>query len=176
MNHEDVARIESSLDIELPDDYRRLLVAFPLPAYAGNVDTAFWDDADRLIQYNRELRKGGAGIKPWPVHFYALGRDEGGCAQAIDLRNGELWWMDHCHVEAAGSYRHEEPLKEWAAAYFEDLAADLEGEGGEPSGTPERRGEIEERNARASARFSAALLVILLLVVAAALVWKRLRQ
>ena len=172
MKAEDVSRIEASLNIAFPTAYRRLLESYPLPAFAGNSDSAFWDDADRLIELNRELRGGAKFVKPWPVHFYALGRDDGGCSQAIDLRNGDLWWMDRGHVDAPSSYRHEESLAEWAKTYFDDLAADLTGEGGDPSSTPEERSEVEGHNARASARFSASLLVIILLVVAAAVYWK----
>jgi len=45
----DVSRIESALLITLPAAYRELLTSVSVPAYVGNSDTAFWDDADRLI-------------------------------------------------------------------------------------------------------------------------------
>ena len=92
MTGNDAARIESSLQVTLPAVYRDLLTSFPLPAFAGNTDTAFWDDADRLIQLNRELRSGTSGLRAWPTHMFALGRDAAGSSQAIDLRSGELWW------------------------------------------------------------------------------------
>ena len=76
------------------------------------------------------------------------------------------------HIDAPSSYRHKEPLAEWATTYFADLAADLTGEGGDPSSSPKERSEVEGRNARSSARFSASLLVIILLAVAAAAYWK----
>jgi len=175
MTGSDASRIESSLQVALPEPYRDLLTSFPVPAYAGNSDTAFWDDADRLIELNRELRGGASGVRAWPAHMFALGRDAGGCSQAIDLRSGELWWADRGHLDAPGSYKHRESLKEWATEYFDDLRTDLTGEGGDPSGTPGQREAVEERNARASARFSLTLLIAVLAAVAALVAWKSLR-
>src|SRR5262245_40213156 len=143
--------------------------AFPLPSYAGNVETAIWDDADRLVQLNRELRSGTRWVKAWPPHFYALGQDQGGCSQAIDLRTGDLWWADRRHLDGAGSYKHPEPFEEWAKEYIDGLRQDLAGEGGDPAGTPRQRAEFESRNASATAR---ALFIVLLLIVAAGIWWR----
>ena len=175
MTGNDAARIESSLQVTLPAVYRDLLTSFPLPAYAGNTNTAFWDDADQLIQLNRELRSGTSGVKAWPTHMFALGRDAGGCSQAIDLRSCELWWADRGHLDATSSYKHRESLKEWAAEYFQGLGEDLTGEGGDPAGTPQQREVVETRNARANARFSMWLILAVVAAVAAAIAWKSLR-
>ena len=175
MTGNDVSRIESALLITLPAAYRELLTSVSVPAYVGNSDTAFWDDADRLIELNRELRSGTSSVKAWPAHMFAIGRDAGGSSQAIDLRSGELWWADRGHLDVPSSYKHQESLKQWAAEYFEGLAADLTGEGGDPSGTPQQREAVEEQNARASARFSAWLVVAVLIAVAALFAWTSLR-
>jgi SMI1/KNR4 family protein SUKH-1 len=173
---DEVDKIEQALEVKLPDAYRRLVEAFPVPAFAGNSDLAFWDHADRLIEYNRELRSGPKYIKPWPTHFYALGRDSGGCSQAIDLRTGELWWADRGHLEGGqGTHKHTESFEEWAATYFKDLREDFAGEGGDPSGTPQQRAEFEARNARASARRGLGCLFIVVLGVAILVAWRLLR-
>jgi hypothetical protein len=172
----DVSRIESSLQITLPRDYRRLLEAFPLQAFAGNSDTAVWDDADRLVELNRELRGGGAGgVNPWPAYFFALGRDAGGCVQAIDLRTNDLWWADRSHLDAASSYKHRETFEQWAAEYFEGLKSDLEGEGGDAAASPQERAALEEKNARANARFSGASIAVVLVIIVALILWKLVR-
>ena len=111
----------------LPAVYRDLLTSFPIPAYAGNSDSSFWDDADRLIHLNRELRSGTAGVQAWPAHMFAIGRDAGGSSQAIDLRSGELWWVDRGHLDVASSYKHQESLKAWADKYVRGLGEDLTG-------------------------------------------------
>lgn len=172
MTSEDLARIESSLEIRLPDAYRRVLQSFPLPAYAGNSDTDVWDDAERLIELNRELRSGGSFVKPWPTHFYALGREAGGCSQALDLRTGDLWWADRGHLDGAGSYKHTESFDAWAREYFGGLRSDLEGEGGDAAAPPEARAELEEKNARANVRLSGWLVAAVLLLIVAAVTWK----
>lgn len=175
MKGNDAARIESALQVTLPAAYRDLLTSFPLPAYAGNADTELWDDADRLIELNRELRSGTSSVKAWPTHMFALGRDAGGCSQAIDLRSGELWWADRGHLDVSSSYKHRESLEEWAVDYFEGLAQDLTGEGGDPSSTPRQREDLETRNARASAMTSMWLMVVALVAVVALMVWRSLR-
>lgn len=40
--------------------YRSRMTRFPVPAAAGNSDLGVWDDADRLIEFNLELRRGNA--------------------------------------------------------------------------------------------------------------------
>ena len=170
---DDVARIEQALQIELPTAYRAILVNFPLPAYAGNADTDIWDDADRLIQYNQELRTGSRFVKPWPVHFYAIGRDAGGSSQALDLGTGDLWWADHTHLDGPGSCKHGESFEQWAATYVDGLRDDLVGEGGDPSANAEERLAMEGRNARGSARQLGLAVVLLGLLALLAALWRR---
>jgi hypothetical protein len=90
-------------------------------------------------------------------------------------RSGELWWADRGHLDVPSSYKHGESLKEWAAEYFEGLAADLTREGGDPSGTPQQREAIEDQNARASARFSAWMVIAVLIAVVALIAWTSVR-
>lgn len=147
----DIERIERTFGIRLPSSYRRVLEAFPLSAYAGNADTDLWDDADRLIEYNQQLRAGSGGIKPWPNEFFAIGRD-GGSSQAIDLRTGDLWWADGAQLDLKTSHRHRESFEEWVDNYLDGLRRDLIGEGGDPAGTPSERAKVQGQNERSSAR------------------------
>jgi hypothetical protein len=67
----DLNRIESELGIRLPGDYRTAMLAYPVAVCAGNHDSEFWHDADRLIALNKELRAGRFAVKPWPAAFFA---------------------------------------------------------------------------------------------------------
>ena len=64
MTEADLDRIERELDIRLPAPYRNFMAAFPLSACAGNAETELWDDADALIEVNRELRAGMKFVDP----------------------------------------------------------------------------------------------------------------
>jgi hypothetical protein len=163
---DDLARIEQALGITLPASYRRAVDPFPIPACAGNSDVAVWDDADKLIQYNLELRRGTpGGVTPWPSHFFALGNPGDGTPHALDLREeGVLWWVDRSSLDSPTSNRVPEPFEEWVAQYFMDLRADLAGEGVDPDATPQDRTRIEAANARSGifARLGCFAIVLLL--------------
>jgi hypothetical protein len=167
---EDLTRIESALGVSLPAVYRRLVVPFPIPAYAGNADTELWDDPEQLVQLNRELRAGFAFVRRWPPHLFALGRDAGGSATAIDLRDpaGPVWWADRCHLDVGGSGQVSPSLAAWAEEYLADLRADLEGTGVDPDGPPEARERAVEESGRAGCRCLLVLVGVGALVVALA--------
>ncbi|WP_157369322.1 SMI1/KNR4 family protein [Zavarzinella formosa] len=176
MTDADLTRIEVTLGIALPVPYRTLVVPFTVPACAGNIDTELWDDADRLIELNRELRAGIAFVRPWPEHMFAMGRDGSGCAAAIDLRHPPfaVWWTDRCHLDSIGSGQTSASLQEWAGRYLADLRADLEVNGIDPNGPPETRELAEAQSARAGCQFIIiwiGLAVSLVLVAIGVLAW-----
>ena len=155
--------MEAELGISLPAAYKRVVTAFPIPAWAGNAETDVWDNAKRLIELNRELRA-GSGVKPWPPTMFALGRDQGGCTHALDLASGEVWWADRCHLDAPGSYRLSVTLEAWLEQSLRDLRSDLEADAIDPDGTPDER-QLRERDDPWSAGCIITLLVVLGLVV-----------
>jgi hypothetical protein len=165
---DDLTRIETALGISLPDVYRRLVVPFPIPAYAGNTDSALWDDPDALIAFNRELRTGYYSVPPWPEHMFALGRDDGGCANAIDVRDpmGPVWWADRCHLYADGTAPQSPSLTAWAEETLADLRVVLVEHGVDPDGPPEARLRASDEAARAGCRCFLVLLGVGALVVA----------
>jgi hypothetical protein len=165
----ELARIEAALGVVLPVVYRKLVVPFPVPAYVGNAETELWDDADRLVELNRELRDGVVFVHPWPVHMFSMGRDGSGCASAIDLRNPgcPVWWADRCHLDAVGSGQVAQSLEEWAGQYLADLRADLEADCIDPYGSPEARERSAEKNAGMGCRLVIVLLVVGVLMVLA---------
>lgn len=106
----------------------------------------------------------------------ALGSDAGGCVQAIDLRTTDLWWADRGHLDAPGSYKHQETFERWAADYFEGLKSDLEGEGGDAAASPEQRAALEAKNAQANARSTGALIAFVVVGIVALIIWKLIRD
>jgi len=148
----DIARIEKELGVRLPAAYRSLVCPFPVRAYAGNVETLLWDDPTQIINLNRELRAGRPSLVPWAPHVFALGRDDSGCASAIDLRQSEptVKWVDRCNLGVADA--DEGPLQSWADAYLRSLRADTEDDGINPDLDPQARAEHESRQARRGCR------------------------
>ena len=168
MTDADLDRIEGALGVRLPAAYRHAVAPFPVPACAGNADTALWDDPAALIALNEQLRAGLCCVRPWPTHMFAVGRDGGGSAAALDLRDplGPVVWADRCHLAGPGSGPASPSVAAWVAEAVADLRADLEGNGIDPDGTPQAR----ERAARDSAAADGRVLVWV--AVAAALgVW-----
>jgi hypothetical protein len=150
---EDIARIEVALGIRLPDSYKSVMEAFPVPAFRGTSEVAVWDDPDRLIAYNRELRAGApGGVKPWPPRFFALGHAGDGCPFALDLDVGDaVWWIDHSHIDNKNSTKEADSFVSWAADYFATLRREMEGEGVNPDGSPADRAAAEARSERETA-------------------------
>src|SRR5262245_8242177 len=53
---EDIQLIERALEITLPDAYKRVVSPYPIGVLRGNADTHIWDNAERIVELNRELR------------------------------------------------------------------------------------------------------------------------
>jgi hypothetical protein len=176
MTDGDLDRIEAAIGIVLPTAYRKLVVPFPVPAYVGNSDSELWDDADRLVELNRELRAGMTFLHPWPAHMFCMGRDQSGSCSAIDLQDPAcpVWWADRGHLDAVGSGQTSPSLPEWAGPYVADLRSDLEGNGIDPDGPPAAREQAAQASARAGCQFILALIgvsVVLVFVVWVLLKW-----
>ena len=148
MTSEDLDRIESALGITLPASYRRRVSPFPIPAAADNTDLGLWDDADRLIAYNRELRRGApGGVPPWPSHFFAIGDPGDGSPFALDLRDESVWWVDHSGLDNAGTSREVESFDAWATEYITTLRSEMARDLVDPDGTPAARAKEERKSA-----------------------------
>ena len=150
MTPNDIARIESELGIELPEQYRLAVDPFPIPALRGNSEWMFWDNPDKLIALNNRLREGERFLDPWPARFFALGEDGGGCSDAIDLEDSEygVFWFDRQHIDVGATERSEEKIDAWIKRQVSDLEHDLEADGINPQGTPEEMHAILEKNSK----------------------------
>jgi hypothetical protein len=172
VTREGLRLIEEALGIRLPESYRARMAALPVPAAAGNSDLGVWDDVDRLIAFNLELRRGApGGVKPWPPHFFAIGHAGDGCPYALDLSQGDaVWWVDHCHLDNAGSCREAESFSQWADEYFGTLREEMAGEGVDPDASPARRAAAEAKSARAGA-YGCAMVAALVGAAVAVVLW-----
>lgn len=172
MTDAELDEIESALDIQLPASYRKTMRSFPIPAYVGNSDAYLWDDASKLIEENLLLRKGdGGSAKPWPQHFYCLGRAGGGDVNALDLRTPEaaVWWVDHSHLDLPSSFQSHASFDAWLAEFVRDTLQDLVSNGIDPNCTPAERLSLDEDSARQSG--ACLMWVIGVALTLVALVW-----
>ena len=174
MNQQDILKIENKLNVDLPTAYKESLLNYPIPAYVGNADTMFWDDADSIIELNLLLRTKVQFRDAWSKRFYALGEDDGGCSDAIDLEdeNFGVFWFDRQHIDVKSKQRSDEKIGDWIKRQYDDYTHDLEADGIDPNGTPENRGKIEESNSKGGCLSLILLVVIGVLIVISILFFK----
>jgi hypothetical protein len=174
MTDEDLRRIEAELSITLPEAYRAVVRAFPVPAHVGNDETPIWDDAAALIRLNQELRAGKIG-KPWPPELFAVGAEDDGSRYALDLGSSDasVFWVDRV---LDGEHGKRVPFAQFAEQTFSELRADLEANGVGPKATREKRKAAEDQAVKSE--FLGCIVApvaafVLLLLVAFAYLWWR---
>lgn len=174
MTNDDVTKIEERLGLRLPEAYRQFVTPYPIPALAGNTETELWDDAERLVSLNLELRAGSNIRKAWPAHLFCVGELDGESYVAIDVRetNAPVWWVDHGHLDGGGSGRTHDRLADWAGEYIEGLRSDLAGDEYDADGTPDELKARQEREARGANR---GCIIALVVITSVFLVWLWLR-
>ena len=167
MNQDDIFKIENELKINLPQVYKKHLLDYPIPAYAGNSETMFWDDAEKIIELNQLLRTDEKFRDAWPLRFYALGQDSGGCSDAIDLEDEEfgVFWFDRQHINVKPDERSEEKIESWIKRQIFDYTHNLKLDGIDPNGTPAERERIEKENSKGGCLGLIILIIIGFLVI-----------
>ena len=90
MTPEDIARIETELEVRLPKDYRALLQAYPFPPDSFTAEFAMPNDATHLIETNRErstqaLPPHNRGRTVPSSSYFEIGGDGGEESYLIDL-------------------------------------------------------------------------------------------
>jgi len=138
------------------------MVAFPVRHYRGNADTELWDDADRVITRNRELRKRIAcGGEAWPPRWFFIGDPLSASAYAIDLCDptSPVFWVDHCDLGTVEG-QPGEPFDQWLDRWTKDSRADLQRVGDDPDTDPPPPVKLAPRWVRWSVGFGLKLFLI----------------
>lgn len=151
MTSADIERIEAELSICLPSVYREAVLDYPVNPFSGNSEVMFWDDPDALIAYNLALRAGEVSfVDAWPTRFYALGMDDSGCADVLDLKDelSGVYWFDRSHVSEAVDMPSEEKFIQWLARQTEEMREYLSELGVSLESSPDerRKKEAEQGN------------------------------
>jgi SMI1 / KNR4 family (SUKH-1) len=95
----DVARIESALNVRLPDDYVTFLIQDRSDATVD--DTTALSDADAIIEATQEYRRGFAGLPPWPHLYVYIGDEADACPYVLDTESGRVIRMDKGNLDRA---------------------------------------------------------------------------
>ena len=159
MTHEDIMKIEASLEIKLPDSYKSIMIDFPVPAYANNTETALWDNADALIGLNLRLRNREKYREPWPHNFFALGEIKSSI-DAVDLNDDDdlkVYWFEGQHVDLDGLSLS---LDDWLIVELDNLKAKLKSQSISPYCSPKKRQSLQNRSFISKNYFSISLIII----------------
>ncbi len=128
MTDAELDRIESALDLDLPEFYRRFMLSYPQwlakkqPEWSDVEKWEFANDPDRVIDFNRYVRICGPGEffddEPWPPHYFVIGSEAEQNWFFLDLASeSEEVYLFH-HEE--GEVRQEAAsLSEFPAALIE---------------------------------------------------------
>jgi hypothetical protein len=84
MTAQDLDRIELSLGIALPAEYRTVMMAYPFPSDSSAAELWMPDDAERVLVLNEGYRRGPGRSTDWPRHLFLLGDDGGEEAFVLD--------------------------------------------------------------------------------------------
>lgn len=110
MTEEDITRIETTLGVSLPADYREHLAKNDEDEEEHGVvdDVTAMRDADGIIEATRDYRAGFEGLPPWPAHWLYMGDEADACPYAVDCVSGRLRKTDKGNPLRP-------PLKEYAS-------------------------------------------------------------
>lgn len=83
MTLEQLRRIESELGVKLPGEYREIMLNYPFDT--ESMGDYLFDEADRVIEENRECREVELFGLDWRTHHFIFGSDGLGNPFFIDL-------------------------------------------------------------------------------------------
>ena len=79
-------RIESELQIIIPENLKSIWENYPLKGAAGNSEHCIWDNAESITSENKRLRE----KRNWPNDLLFIGDDGAGNQYAIDINNPKV--------------------------------------------------------------------------------------
>ena len=125
MKREDVDRIESELNIKVPNAYRDLVTNYPEEFYEWGADYDLSDSPDRVVEINREVRtEPFYGLK-WPDRYFAIGENGCGDYYCLDLQ-GDFTGVIFFDHEVGQFIRKFSSLDEWWRNQLQEYLADTE--------------------------------------------------
>ena len=92
MSDEDLNRIETALQVRLPETYRSVMLTLPAGRYDGY---SLHEDASMIADRTNEQRSGYAGGQPWPQQYVYIGDEDDACPYALDCETGAVIYADH---------------------------------------------------------------------------------
>lgn len=92
MKARDIDRIESTLCVAIPDDYRGFLLSERVDDRID--ETSVLDDPDAIIGLSQAYRNGFEGLQPWPQRFVYVGDEADACPYLIDCDTGAFCRSD----------------------------------------------------------------------------------
>jgi hypothetical protein len=98
MTSTDLDKIEQTLGLRLPADYRTLMTGDSADRL---VNSGLFTDAGKVIERTLEQRNGFGGAPPWPARFVYLGDQEDACPYALDCTSGRVTHSDHGRLDSA---------------------------------------------------------------------------
>jgi hypothetical protein len=85
MRDEDLDRIEATLGVKLPAEYRATMREYPFPPGSPAAELWLPPDADWVIQKSRVWSESGQSHRAWSARYVALGGDGGEERYVLDL-------------------------------------------------------------------------------------------
>jgi hypothetical protein len=107
MTDADLDRIEAELAVKLPAFYRAYMRDYPRwladqqPAWSDVTEWEFADDPNRVIHFNRVVRRYPPGAffddGPWPLHYFVIGSEQEQNWYFLNLETGDeaVYWFHH---------------------------------------------------------------------------------
>ncbi len=85
MRDEDLDRIEATLGLKLPPEYRATMRDYPFPPDSSAAELWSPPDADWVIRTSQQWSETGLYDRPWSARYLALGGDGGEEHYILDL-------------------------------------------------------------------------------------------
>jgi len=127
MNIEDINRIETELNIKLPDIYKLKLTTIDykeIEDFKNNQDCYIWDDPSAIIKRNKEIRSNQGIYKDcdWPNNLFFIGDPLNCSAYAIELDSDKtnVHWVDHYKFDKDNPNIESQPFDVWFDEYISD--------------------------------------------------------
>jgi hypothetical protein len=121
MTNEDLDRIEQHLELSLPQNYRKMILSFPIPVSKGRAEPPLWDVANDVISANDEYRRGYGGAPAWPAHYFFIGDDGTACPFLLDLSQTPATLLQLDHGNPGAVLNRWTNIEIWMAEYLEEI-------------------------------------------------------